>query len=101
MCSSDLSQPHIDRAAAPNMVGMGSTPEAIDEIPMMFDAAFEGFWRSEPTDALSWMQAYAVRRYGRASPSLEAAMPLMLSAAYTRDIDTSSVEKVRARCRCA
>lgn len=90
-----LSQPYADRiTAGSNLVGMGFTPEAIDEIPIMFDAAMEAFWRNDSADPAVWMQAYAVRRYGRVSPSLSAAMPVLLDAAYTRDIDTSSVEKV-------
>jgi alpha-N-acetylglucosaminidase len=40
------------------------------------------------------MHAYAARRYGSTSPTLAAAMDVLLPAAYTRDIDTSSVEKL-------
>ena len=89
-----LSMPQADHAKAPNMVGIGTTPEAIDEIPLMFEAAFEAGWRAQPANAASWIQDYAVRRYGRRSQLVSEGMTLLLGAAYNRSIDTSSIEKV-------
>ena len=89
-------KPYADRAASASMVGTGTTPEAIDEIPIVFDAAFETGWRTAPVNASLWTQQYAVRRYGRASPLVASAYDILLSAAYTKrqGPDTSSVEKV-------
>lgn len=90
--------PVIDRAV-PNvtMVGFGTTPEAIEEIPLMFDLVWEMMWRSAPPpDMHAWVQAYGARRYGyggRAAPHLSAALSLLQTAAYTvADIDESPLE---------
>jgi len=90
--------PVIDRAV-PNvtMVGFGTTPEAIEEIPLMFDLVFEMNWRSAPpADMGAWVQAYGARRYGygaRAAPHLSAALAQLQTAAYTvADIDEAPLE---------
>jgi alpha-N-acetylglucosaminidase len=86
--------PIVDRTSSPNVTyaGFGTTPEAIEEIPIVFDLIWEMNWRSEYFDVGQWVQQYAVRRYGAASPSISAAMAILLQAAYNNDIDESPIE---------
>jgi alpha-N-acetylglucosaminidase len=75
------------------MTGLGATPEAIEMIPIMFDLLFEMGWRTDFFDVDEWVQQYAVRRYGKYSPSLSQAMAILRSAAYNASIDTTPLEE--------
>ena len=53
------------RASYPNLVGVGITPEAIDQAFPAFDILLETGWRAAPVgDAGPWLQGFAARRYG-------------------------------------
>ena len=67
--------PFSARASSPSLVGLGITPEAIDQCQAAFDILLEAAWRSEPiADVLSWLQAWAQRRYGFSVGSTSAAL---------------------------
>jgi len=73
--------PFSARASSPSLVGLGITPEAIDQCQAAFDILLEAAWRSEPiADVSSWLQAWAGRRYGFAADSPSAAL---VAAAYS------------------
>ena len=78
---------------APNMQGIGFTPEATEMIPSQFDVVMEAGWRTAPVDPEAWLQAWAVRRYGAPnSPSIARAHSILRTAAYNSPIDTASLE---------
>ena len=93
-------QPYADRAASPNMAGVGFTPEAIEMIPSQFDIAMEAGWRTTPPEPRAWLRAWAARRYGNSdttrlpSPLLSAAQDVLAAAAFNSPIDTASLEGV-------
>lgn len=87
------SSPYADLAANANMVGLGITPEAIDQDMRDFDAFWEAAWRPQAPNATAWLQNYAVRRYGAASPSVSAAYAILEGAAFNSDIDTAALEE--------
>jgi alpha-N-acetylglucosaminidase len=74
--------PYADRLASPNMAGVGFTPEGTFVMPSQFDLVMEAGWRTEPVDPSAWYAAWALRRYGRYSPSAEAATSALLAAAF-------------------
>lgn len=86
-------RPFTDRAASPTCVGIGFTPEAIDQNLAHFDLTLETAWRSQPVDGESWLQSWALRRYGKASPHMASAYNTLFHAAYQYDIDTASLEE--------
>ena len=58
--------PALDAAAAKpgTFAGVGVTPEAIENNPVMFDMLYETAWRAEPAAVEPWVRSYAERRYG-------------------------------------
>ena len=67
------------RASYPSLVGVGITPEAIDQALPAFDILLEASWRAAPLgDAGPWLQGYAARRYGASG-----APAALVAAAYT------------------
>ena len=47
-----------------NVKGIGATPEAIEQVPVLYDALFELPWRSSVPKPATWLADYTVSRYG-------------------------------------
>lgn len=47
-----------------NIKGIGATPEAIEQVPVLYDAAFELPWYTSAPDPKTWLANYATARYG-------------------------------------
>ena len=53
-----------EKTAHPNIKGIGATCEAIEQVPVLYDALFELPWHSEAPDAGRWLDEYTCSRYG-------------------------------------
>eukprot|EP00696_Hemimastix_kukwesjijk_P006724 gnl/Hemi2/18533_TR6129_c0_g2_i1.p1 gnl/Hemi2/18533_TR6129_c0_g2~~gnl/Hemi2/18533_TR6129_c0_g2_i1.p1 ORF type:complete len:393 (-),score=131.84 gnl/Hemi2/18533_TR6129_c0_g2_i1:98-1276(-) len=51
-------------AAGSSMIGVGMTPEGIEQNAVVYEFMAERMWRSGPVDVEQWMRAYVRRRYG-------------------------------------
>lgn len=56
-----------------NIKGIGATPEAIETVPVLYDALFELPWRTAAPDGAEWLRDYTVARYGGESAEAQAA----------------------------
>lgn len=65
-----------------NFSGLGSTLEALDVNPLMYEYVFEKAWNGTLTDE-AWMEAWADRRLGRCDTLARAAWTEMLRKVYT------------------
>lgn len=66
-----------------NMVGIGFTPEAIEQNPAIFELMMDNVWRNEPINVHSWLRDYAMRRYGKSNSDINKAWVLLLKSAYS------------------
>ncbi|XP_019748147.1 alpha-N-acetylglucosaminidase [Hippocampus comes] len=64
------------------MVGVGMTPEGIEQNPVMYELMSELAWRKEPVNLVKWASLYAVRRYGTTRDSLITTWRLLFSSVY-------------------
>lgn len=64
------------------MVGIGMTPEGIEQNPVMYELMSELAWRKEPVNLSKWVSLYAVRRYGSTQEDLAAAWRLLFASVY-------------------
>ncbi|MED6288334.1 hypothetical protein CHARACLAT_025531 [Characodon lateralis] len=64
------------------LVGIGLTPEGIEQNPVIYELMSELAWRKEPVNLAKWVSLYAVRRYGGMHDSLTAAWKLLFSSVY-------------------
>lgn len=48
-----------------NMVGIGLTPEAIEQNPVMYALMMEHVWNDAPVNLDEWIPQYVYRRYGK------------------------------------
>lgn len=64
------------------LVGIGMTPEGIEQNPVTYELMSELAWRKEPVNLAKWVSLYAIRRYGNTQESLTAAWRLLFASIY-------------------
>lgn len=63
--------------------GIGLTPEAIAQNPVLYELMTEHVWRSEPIHLDTWLRSYARRRYGADNSMVNAAWQILKNTAYS------------------
>lgn len=64
------------------LVGLGMTPEGIEQNPVVYELMSELAWRKEPVNLAKWVSLYAIRRYGSTHENLTAAWRLLFASVY-------------------
>ncbi|KAM9837215.1 alpha-N-acetylglucosaminidase [Aulostomus maculatus] len=64
------------------LVGIGMTPEGIEQNPVTYELLSELAWRKEPVNLVKWVSLYAVRRYGSTQENLSTAWQLLFASVY-------------------
>ena len=93
---------HLDNIAAnvptafnngQHIAGIGITPEASVNNPVLYDFFFETIWQDdaaqalEPIDLDAWLEDYAARRYGVESESANAAWAILKETVYKSSLN--------------
>ena len=68
-----------------HMKGIGITPEAIDNSPIVYEMLFDMTWEQDPIDHRAWTREYVERRYGGTDPKIERAWEILLETAYRHE----------------
>lgn len=68
---------------ADKMMGIGLTPEGIEQNPALFQLMTENVWRTDVINLDKWLQAYATRRYGMANSQMNAAWQILKNTVYS------------------
>lgn len=66
-----------------NLIGIGSTLEAMDGNPLVYEYVFEQAWESGTADLALWFEQWADRRYGVEDKNARAAWKLLMKTVYT------------------
>eukprot|EP00708_Paratrimastix_pyriformis_P002221 GAFH01000963.1.p2 GENE.GAFH01000963.1~~GAFH01000963.1.p2 ORF type:complete len:409 (+),score=133.37 GAFH01000963.1:951-2177(+) len=75
--------PAATARATSSMVGVGLTPEAIEQNPMVYELMVDTVWRRDPiADLDAWTATYLRRRYGQDSAAAQQAWKLIRRSAY-------------------
>lgn len=64
------------------MRGIGITPEAIDNSPVVYELLFDMTWEQDPVDYRAWTRGYVERRYGGTDPKIQKAWDILLDTVY-------------------
>ncbi|TRY96525.1 hypothetical protein DNTS_017767, partial [Danionella cerebrum] len=64
------------------LVGLGMTPEGIEQNPVVYELMSELAWRKEPVNLYKWVSLYALRRYGTMDENLTLAWQLLFHSVY-------------------
>ena len=76
-----------------HIAGIGITPEASVNNPVLYDFLFETIWQDDATQPLAaidldtWLDSYAQRRYGTASESANAAWDILKDTVYKASLN--------------
>ena len=68
---------------AGRLAGFGMFPEGLNNNSIVYEAAYDLAWNAGGASRAAWLSTYARSRYGRTTPELEAALGLLVDAAYT------------------
>jgi alpha-N-acetylglucosaminidase len=80
--------------ASGKMVGIGLTPEAIEQNPAIYQLMLENVWRNTPVDVNAWLKEYAHRRYGKENEHAEKAWEILKKTVYTGGILPGGPESI-------
>lgn len=69
--------------------GVGTTPEGIENNPVMFDLLYELPWRPEKFAKVEWLEGYVLARYGRTLPQVLEAWKILSNTVYDPDYEST------------
>ncbi|KJE88736.1 lysosomal alpha-N-acetyl glucosaminidase [Capsaspora owczarzaki ATCC 30864] len=76
------------------MVGIGLTPEGINQNYILYEFMMENMWRSAPVNLPTWVDAFVGRRYGPSTPAVaKLAYQQLLQSVYNCTNGQYSVTK--------
>ncbi|KAK7790165.1 hypothetical protein R5R35_002634 [Gryllus longicercus] len=64
------------------MVGIGLTPEGINQNYVVYDLVLDLTWRTEPVNLTLWFSSYVHRRYGHTTADVDKAWQFLKSGVY-------------------
>ena len=70
-----------EKSAHHNIKGIGATCEAIEQVPVLYDALYELPWRNEAPDVEQWLRDYTHARYGVDNPEAQKAWHIISQSA--------------------
>ncbi|MBA9076893.1 alpha-N-acetylglucosaminidase [Rufibacter quisquiliarum] len=76
------------------LTGIGLTPEAIEQNPVMYELMMENAWRETPTDLTSWLKGYTHRRYGKENASANQAWEILRRTVYADSVTSGGPESI-------
>lgn len=77
-----------------DMVGIGLTPEGIEQNPVMYELMTDNTWRSNPINLNKWLPQYAWQRYGRNIPAMDTAWQILRRTIYHGDGSQGAPESI-------
>lgn len=72
---------YTQKSSHSNVKGIGATPEAIEQVPVLYDALFELPWRATKPNPQAWLADYATNRYGVANTNAQEAWEKLRNSA--------------------
>lgn len=79
---------------AKNLSGIGLTPEAIEQNPVMYELLLDNVWRDKPIDLPTWLNDYATRRYGKPNHMAQQAWKTLSQTVYEGAIASGGPESI-------
>ena len=76
------------------LVGIGLTPEGIEQNPVMYELMTDNAWRKEPVDVTSWLKNYTLQRYGKTNENANKAWEILRNTVYADSITSGGPESI-------
>ncbi len=84
----------LKNPTAGKMVGIGLTPEAIEQNPVMYELMLENVWREIPINVDEWLKNYAWQRYGLKNVYADKAWQILKRTVYTGGVLPGAPESI-------
>ena len=84
----------LHHPAKGKLTGIGLTPEAIEQNPVMYELMMENAWRETPIDLTNWLKGYAKRRYGKENTSADKAWEVLRRTVYADSVTSGGPESI-------
>jgi Alpha-N-acetylglucosaminidase (NAGLU). len=84
----------LGQPQAGQLSGIGLTPEAIEQNPVMYALMLENVWRDQPIDLDSWLKHYVRRRYGAHNTDAEQAWMILKNTVYNAGVSNGGPESI-------
>jgi alpha-N-acetylglucosaminidase len=84
----------LHNPAARNMVGIGLTPEGIEQNPVMYALMLENVWRDQPINLDTWLKDYTRRRYGKQNTDADLAWDVLRKTVYNGGLTEGGPESI-------
>jgi alpha-N-acetylglucosaminidase len=84
----------LGKPQAGKLSGIGLTPEAIEQNPVMYALMLENVWRDQPVDLDSWLAGYARRRYGAENADATNAWMILKKTVYNAGKSNGGPESI-------
>src|SRR5690606_16199218 len=76
------------------LTGIGLTPEAIEQNPVVYELMMENAWRRTPIDLTAWLKGYTHRRYGQENTSANQAWDILRRTVYADSVANGGPESI-------
>jgi len=76
------------------MLGIGLTPEGIEQNPVMYELMMENVWRKESINLDTWLDEYATRRYGKPNDKANKAWQILRKSVYSDTLTNGGPESI-------
>ncbi len=80
--------------ASGKMLGIGLTPEGIEQNPALFELMLENVWQDEMINLNDWLKGYARRRYGADNDSINRAWTILKNTVYSGGLTEGGQESI-------
>jgi len=81
-------------AASGKMMGIGLTPEGIEQNPALYQLMLENVWNNQPVNLHEWLKAYAHQRYGVVNEDINKAWEILLNTVYSGGFGEGGPESI-------
>jgi alpha-N-acetylglucosaminidase len=79
---------------AGNMAGIGLTPEAIEQNPVIYELMLDNIWTDQPVDVDKWLPQYINNRYGKINDKIRDAWEILRKTVYADSITNGGTESI-------
>ena len=76
------------------MIGIGLTPEGIEQNPALYQLMLENVWRDEPVNLSAWLTTYTLQRYGLADSGINEAWKILEKTVYNGGFGEGGPESI-------
>ncbi|HLK29234.1 MAG TPA: alpha-N-acetylglucosaminidase [Puia sp.] len=76
------------------MLGIGLTPEGIEQNPALYQLMLENVWQDEPVNLSEWLKAYAHQRYGIENEDINKAWKILSETVYNGGFGEGGPESI-------